>query len=384
MMKDPATGQLRILNENHYFPFGLKHTVYVPPTKQVFVLKPGESEFDLNVVTKTPYLYEFNGKEFQDELGLNIYDMDMRQYDPAIARWVVQDPIVHFNQSPYSSFDGNPVFWADPSGAAAESNTTSASTGVSLAFGVSLDSVIEGGAAVNFSGEISFHNSDGNRFDDWVRNNKNGKITNNPNVTSEKNTPKGYDYIGSKEEDIVTFLFGKNSFTSKTHDLGFLGMEDDNRGSSAAYSFGATTTLRVLIKSLIINGEFKGVYLDASVQGIHSRGYDNSIAIGGTFNIQNYETSQSNLPRGATALISTEGSVNAFGSAFFSAQSIQNNFGRMANLNVSYSGIYGYYSGQSSWSVLTYPTAFGSSIPNYTNLNVKIPMNQSMTTSNYK
>lgn len=67
------------------------------------------------------YHYKYNGKEFQDELGLNMYDMDMRQYDPAIARWVVQDPVVHFDYSPYSAFDNNPVFWADPSGADAKS-----------------------------------------------------------------------------------------------------------------------------------------------------------------------------------------------------------------------------------------------------------------------
>ena len=64
--------------------------------------------------------YKYNGKEWQDELSLNMYDMDMRQYDPAIARWVVQDPVVHFDYSPYSAFDNNPVFWADPSGADSE------------------------------------------------------------------------------------------------------------------------------------------------------------------------------------------------------------------------------------------------------------------------
>lgn len=48
--------------------------------------------------------------------------MDMRQYDPAIARWVVQDPVIHENFSPYSAFDNNPVFWADPSGADAVYN----------------------------------------------------------------------------------------------------------------------------------------------------------------------------------------------------------------------------------------------------------------------
>ncbi|MFA5619121.1 MAG: RHS repeat-associated core domain-containing protein, partial [Weeksellaceae bacterium] len=106
---------------NHYYPFGMKHSVYVPADKKIFGLNPGEEELKIKVVTKTDYLYKYNGKEWQDELGLNMYAMDMRQYDPAIARWVVQDPVVHLNQSPYSSFDGNPVYWADPSGADTES-----------------------------------------------------------------------------------------------------------------------------------------------------------------------------------------------------------------------------------------------------------------------
>ena len=66
-----------------------------------------------------------NGKELQDELGLNMYDMDMRQYDPAIARWVVLDPVIHHSMSPYNAFDNNPVFWADPSGADAEQSSGS-------------------------------------------------------------------------------------------------------------------------------------------------------------------------------------------------------------------------------------------------------------------
>ncbi|MGC4040312.1 MAG: RHS repeat-associated core domain-containing protein [Flavobacterium sp.] len=65
--------------------------------------------------------YKYNGKEWQDELGLGVYAMDMRQYDPATARWMVQDPVTHHSQSPYNTFDGNPVFWADPSGGDANS-----------------------------------------------------------------------------------------------------------------------------------------------------------------------------------------------------------------------------------------------------------------------
>lgn len=50
----------------------------------------------------------------------------MRQYDPATGRWVVQDPVVHHDMSPYNAFDNNPVFWADPSGADSQSGSTDA------------------------------------------------------------------------------------------------------------------------------------------------------------------------------------------------------------------------------------------------------------------
>lgn len=46
--------------------------------------------------------------------------MDLRLYDPAIARWNGIDPVTHHNFSPYSAFDNNPVFFADPSGADAQ------------------------------------------------------------------------------------------------------------------------------------------------------------------------------------------------------------------------------------------------------------------------
>ena len=146
-----SNGRLEVMNENHYFPFGLKHTVYVPPTKQVFVLKPGESEFDLNVVTKTPYLYEFNdygGKsfekafdehtarsaEFQDELGLNMNDFGARNYacpvaklngNPALGRWMNIDPLAEVSRrfSPYTYALNNPVCFIDPDGMTAESST---------------------------------------------------------------------------------------------------------------------------------------------------------------------------------------------------------------------------------------------------------------------
>lgn len=109
---DPATQSLVILEENHYYPYGLKHSKY--NIDQAYYDSGGSNVIK---VPRLPYQYKYNGKEFQDELGLNMYDMDMRDYDPAIGRWVVQDPVVHHNFSSYNAFDNNPVFWADPSGA---------------------------------------------------------------------------------------------------------------------------------------------------------------------------------------------------------------------------------------------------------------------------
>ncbi|MBS1535793.1 MAG: type IV secretion protein Rhs [Bacteroidetes bacterium] len=120
---DPQVNQVKILEENHYYPFGLKHDAYNSTVK---AYKPDEQQNEIELETPVGQLgletektnkYKFNGQEWQDELGLNLYDMDMRDYDPAIGRWTGIDPVTHFNQSPYCAMDNNPVSLADPSGA---------------------------------------------------------------------------------------------------------------------------------------------------------------------------------------------------------------------------------------------------------------------------
>ncbi|MHA7056880.1 DUF6443 domain-containing protein [Aquimarina sp. M1] len=93
-----------ILEENNYYPYGTKHKGYN------------------NLITSTnPALnYRFNGTELNENLGLNLYEMDFRQYDPLIARWTGVDPVTHYTMSPYNAFDGNPIFYADPRGADSE------------------------------------------------------------------------------------------------------------------------------------------------------------------------------------------------------------------------------------------------------------------------
>ncbi|WP_445455990.1 RHS repeat domain-containing protein [Flavobacterium sp. HNIBRBA15423] len=114
---DPSTSTLKVLEENHYYPFGLKHEGYNMDYKMYQKIQSGAIAIRVAAPLQPNYKYKYNGKELQTELGLNMYDMDMRDYDPAIARWVVQDPVVHYDYSPYNAFDNNPVIFADPSGA---------------------------------------------------------------------------------------------------------------------------------------------------------------------------------------------------------------------------------------------------------------------------
>jgi len=118
---DPETNSLKILEENHYYPFGLKHSNYNDGTNsfqerdmvvRLKGLDPGIVVFPLK------YNYKYNGKEWQDELGLNFYDYGARNYDPAIGRWMNIDPLAEQMRrwSPYNYCFDNPMRFTDPDG----------------------------------------------------------------------------------------------------------------------------------------------------------------------------------------------------------------------------------------------------------------------------
>lgn len=95
--KNPTTGSIEVLEENNYYPFGLKHEGYN------------------SLAGNQSYNYKYNGKELQ-ETGM--YDYGARFYMPDIGRWFVPDPLAEKDRrwSPYRYAYDNPIRFIDPDG----------------------------------------------------------------------------------------------------------------------------------------------------------------------------------------------------------------------------------------------------------------------------
>ena len=105
---------IEVLEENNYYPFGLKHDGY-------------------NVLNGNPaYKYNYNGKELQEETGM--YDYGARFYMPDLGRWGVIDPMAekHRRWSPYNYAVNNPIMFIDPDGRQVLSGDDAISFGESL------------------------------------------------------------------------------------------------------------------------------------------------------------------------------------------------------------------------------------------------------------
>jgi RHS repeat-associated protein len=89
------------LEETHYYPFGMQME-------------------GMGTATTSANTYKYNGKEWNNDLNLGLYDYGARWYDPALGRWSVVDPLTEeFPEwSPYNFVMNNPIRLVDEDGMA--------------------------------------------------------------------------------------------------------------------------------------------------------------------------------------------------------------------------------------------------------------------------
>lgn len=87
-----------VLEENNYYPFGLKHQGY-----------------NTGSTSNNSYAYKYNGKELQEN---GLLDYGWRNYLPELGRWNVIDQLAenYHSTSPYAYVLNNPVMMIDPDG----------------------------------------------------------------------------------------------------------------------------------------------------------------------------------------------------------------------------------------------------------------------------
>ncbi|WP_299189852.1 DUF6443 domain-containing protein [uncultured Aquimarina sp.] len=100
--KNGIVTQDEIIEEKNYYPFGLEHKGYN------------------NTITGREHNYGYNGKEENDELGLEWLDFGARNYDASIGRWMNLDPLAELmrRHSPYNYAFNDPLRFIDPDGMA--------------------------------------------------------------------------------------------------------------------------------------------------------------------------------------------------------------------------------------------------------------------------
>ncbi|WP_245933837.1 DUF6443 domain-containing protein [Candidatus Ulvibacter alkanivorans] len=199
---DPNDNQVKILEESHYYPFGLKHEGYNNSQKGFnisggfIVLTPVDPLFG------SSYKYGYNGKEEQNELGLNWHDFGARNYDAALGRWMNIDPLAEMmrKHSPYNYAFDNPLRFVDPDGMAPEDviikGTEKAAAfkelqaSVSTELSLTMDSKGKVSYSQTGSGKLS---KDAQQLVDAI---DDSNITVNVNAENTKTTKAGDLYIG--------------------------------------------------------------------------------------------------------------------------------------------------------------------------------------------
>ncbi|MCL1656151.1 RHS repeat-associated core domain-containing protein, partial [Elizabethkingia miricola] len=167
-----ASGGAEIIEENNYYPFGLKHQGY-----------------NSTSLANSAYQYKYNGKELQ-ETGM--YDYGARMYMPELGRWGVVDPLAEKYQSmsPYNYVANNPINAIDPDGKS-----------ISPIFDSNTGNYLGNDSKGFLSGEVLF--MDKKTYEQLSSNSKNGVIDHDVAVKNSTSISK----LDDSKHSLV--LFGK-------------------------------------------------------------------------------------------------------------------------------------------------------------------------------
>ncbi|HET8885644.1 MAG TPA: DUF6443 domain-containing protein [Salinimicrobium sp.] len=196
------SGELEILEENNYYPFGLEHKGYN------------------NVISNSNSVaskFKFQGVEYEESLGLNLYEMDFRNYDSALGRFTGIDPVTHHQFSPYNSFDNNPVIWSDPSGADAT-------------YGVDPD------GKVRHLDDRKYYDSEGNEVDKIYATDRNQKIDFEKGSVTTKVNENGSSLASDLAHNSVNITHGAGGDQEFDRDM-FIGVTDGSNKTEAFNTF---------------------------------------------------------------------------------------------------------------------------------------------------
>ncbi len=223
---NPATNKVEVLEENHYYPFGLTHP-YNSTKKEIKFNTTGNLQIMQVTVKELGFNYKYNGKELQDELGLQWYEYGARNYDAALGRWMNLDPLAEEMRrfSPYVYAFNNPVYFIDPDGMSPNG------TGFFGYYELGQGS----GFSFNPDGSISIEGStDNHENSDWKPVvDKNGKVS----------------YFREENDGIKSLMLQYGLSASVAAKLYFLSLDSGSFSGDAAKAYTGSEILRLDLNS---------------------------------------------------------------------------------------------------------------------------------------
>jgi RHS repeat-associated protein len=234
---------IQVVEENNYYPFGLKHTGY-------------------NGLSGNPsYQYKYNGKELQQESGM--YDYGARFYMPDLGRWGVVDPLAETSRrwSTYTYAYNNPIRFIDPDGRKNDDTSTDineADFSIEADLSKRIRNDIRNGPTFQFpKGEEEYYHKNYPAFYDFVKNVL-------PNIVNDQNFLSAFMEITGMSEDAVkkAFSYGQGP---TLHDWD---VEFSNGQYDYAMSHNETDLNNISISTSVLNWFEKANKNPNSVEGV--------------------------------------------------------------------------------------------------------------------